>query len=292
MKQSTFFLLLLMAVQFSFGQNYKSCLVQSRDGSGVAVPFDVNKNLAALDMNSSNLANNTLYQIRGKQATFYIFKGIAPDARLLKNIDWSKILKTPLYDPNDIYVDDNSLGVMVLRRGDFEFKSYNKSSITRLIATLDTIPRDEYYYDYRADNTKVKKDCYHTDQNENFAQLDFQGASNITNLPPSIENVFVEKYSSIVKFEKRRNQATNKNDWGMTLNFTHKQASLLKKDDAIYTFYQLQGIPTTFRLLVDFNFGCKTSTNKKSISGGTIISPPDKPLKQPDTSGIGATPPN
>ena len=292
MNQSTFIFLLLMAVQVSFGQNYQSCLVKSRDGNGAAVPFDVNKKLAALDMNPSNLANNTLYKIKGKQVTFYIFKGISPDARLLKNIDWSKILETPLYDPNDIYIDDNSLGVMVLRRGDFEFKSYNKSSITRLIATLDTIPKDEYYYDYRADNTKIKKDCYHTDQNENFAQLDFQGVSNLTSQPPIIENVFVEKHSSVIKFEKRRNQAANKSDWGMTLNFTQRQAVLLKKDDHIYTFYQLKGIPTTFRLLVDFNFGCKTSNKKQIISSGTIISPPDKPLRQPDPSGLGTNPPN
>ena len=293
MKKLPFFFLLLMAVQCSFGQNYQSCLVQSRNGSGVTVPFDVNKKLAALSMNERNLQNNTLYQIIGKQATFYIFKGISRNANLLNNINWSQPQSQP--DPNDIYVSENQYGVVVLRRGDFEFKSYNNNnqySITRLIATLDTIPKDEYYYDYRADNTKIKKDCYHTDQNENFAQLDFQGASNITTLPPSIENVFVEKHSSIIKFDKRRNQSNNKNDWGMILNFNQRQANLLKRDDAIYTFYKLQGISTTFRLLVDFDFGCKKSNNKQSISGGTIISPPDKPFKQPDPSGLGATPPN
>ena len=298
MKQSTFIFLLLMAVQFSFGQNYQSCLVKSRDGSGVAIPFDVDKQLAALDMNPSNLANNTLYQIRGKQTIFYIFEGIAPDANMLNKLvkinNWSQTLKKDQPDPNDIYVDDNQYGIVVLRRGIFEFNTYrnNKISITRLIATLDTIPKDEYYYDYRADNTKVKKDCYHTDQNENFAQLDFQGASNITTLPPSIENVFVEKHSSIIKFDKRRNQTNNKSDWGMILNFNQRQANLLKRDDAIYTFYKLQGISTTFRLLVDFDFGCQSSNTKQSINGGGVIFPPDKPLKQPNSSDIGVTPPN
>ena len=288
MNQSTFIFLLLMAVQVSFGQNYKSCLVQSRDGSGI-VPFDVNKKLAALDMNQRNLKNNTLYQTIGKQATFYIFKGGVPNASLLKNIDWSQAQKIAHNDPNDIYVNENQYGVMVLRRGKFEFSSYDYNSnlsITRLIATLDTIPKDDYYYDYRARNTKIKKDCYHTDQNENFAPLDFQGRRQRSN-GSTVKSMSVEKHSSIIKFEKKSN------NWGMILNFNQQQADSLKQDSYIYTFYKLRNIPTTFRLLVDFDFGCQSSNTKQSINGGgVIISPPNNPCKQPDPSGIGANPPN
>ena len=288
MKKLPFFLLLLMAVQVSFGQNYKSCLVKSRDGSGVAVPFDVDKQLAALSMNERNLQNNTLCQIIGKQAIFYIFKGGTPNANLLKNIDWSQAQKVAHNDPNDIYVNENQYGVMVLRRGKFEFSSYDYNSnlsITRLIATLDTIPKDKYYYDYRARNTRIKKDCYHTDQNENFASLDFQGRKQISNVL-GIESMSVEKHSSLIKFEKK---STN---WGMILNFNQQQADSLRQDSYIYTFYKIKNVPTIFRLLVNFDFGCNTSNNKQGIIGGTVILPPNNTYTQPNPSGLGVTPPN
>ena len=243
--------------------------------------------------NGSEVAEEIIFQFKLLEKSATVLTSAlahekAAHAALKDRFETLQAQKIAHNDPNDIYVNENQYGVMVLRRGKFEFSSYDYNSnlsITRLIATLDTIPKDDYYYDYRARNTKIKKDCYHTDQNENFALMDFQGRRRISNVS-GIESMSVEKYSSLIKFEKK---STN---WGMILNFNQQQADSLRQDSYIYTFYKIKNVPTIFRLLVNFDFGCNTSNNKQGIIGGTVILPPNNTYTQPNPSGLGVTPPN
>lgn len=305
-------LLFFLCLNFAWGQpstpKFEKCVVKSRNNNNIEIPFNVNNPLAAIRLRRI-VTPNALFSIEGKKVTFYVFQGKNVDKNLLNNASFDKI--TYQTEGSDIYLTDNDKGIVVLRRGEFIFRTFLSSkpenySITKFEAVLDTIPKEPYYFDFRGRNTTIKKDCYETLHSDGkYAPFDHQGfgkQASLTAKPevePEVEWVRAENFSDILKFEKVTNDKNFQKIFRLNMKLDSVQANTINSN-IIYTFYKLENHPEVYRIMLKFDFGCKQKKNGKSaIIGNTpvlnnpiIIYPPDRPLKQPDPTGLGVTPPS
>ncbi len=290
-------LFLLLLTQIVFGQTrtvLKDAFVQSRDDHNDTIPvsFSSNKKLYPPRIASLLKTKNALYEIKkGNKIKFYVFEGMSIDQKLIASLSSKTQKKNTVTESNDIYLDQNTYGVRVLRSGEYEYKTYIFSvtqRITTFEAILDVIPRDNYYFDFPGKNTLPYKDCYDTTQvNGKKAILTFQ--TNGVNEP------VVEWLKSEKTYNMPRIKQTD-SVWSFDLRHSLKEKNRIEQDSkAQLFFYKLKDIDTIFRLKIGIGFGCKDkSTTKASqtIPSSIVIPPDAKPFKQPNTTGVDVYPPN
>jgi hypothetical protein len=282
-------LFLLLLTQIAFGQTrtvQKDAFIQSRDNNNQPVVFNSNKNLYPIQLASLN--KNAIYEINRNRIKFYVFEAMSVNQSLIAKLSGITPTQNTVTESNDIYLDQDTYGVRVLRSGEFEYKTYifqGKQRIVTFEAILDVIPKDAYYFDFPGKNTIPVKDCYDTtkvDGKKALLKFQTEGVS-----VPVVEWLKPENTSDLQRAKKSSSDGT----WSFDLRYTQADRDGIEANDQIF-FYKLNNINTVFRLKVRIGFGCKgKSTTKASQSSGTIFIPPyAEPFKQPNTTGMDVTP--
>jgi hypothetical protein len=291
-------LFLLLLTQIVFGQNrtvQQDALIQSRGNNNQPINFSTNKNLYPPKLASLN--KNAIYEIKGNKIKFYVFEAMNINKALIANLSNITPTQNTVTEINDIYLDQDTYGVRVLRSGEFEYKTYViKGKFERIItfeAIMDVIPKDAYYFDFPAKNTLPKKDCYDTTKIDGKkAFLKFQSANSNE---PTVEWLKPENTADLQRTKKITSDETLKSSWSFDLRFTEADKNRIEAEnkDQIF-FYKLNNINTIFRLKVRIGFGCPPSTNiRANQSSGNIFIPPYAgPFKQPNSTNMDVFPPN
>jgi hypothetical protein len=287
-------LFLLLLTQIVFGQTrtvQKDALIQSRGNDNQPIVFSTNENLYPPQL--AALSKNAIYEIKGNKIKFYVFEGMTINQALIAKLKSMTPTTNIFTESNDIYLDQDTYGVKVLRSGEFEYKTYKFQGKQRIItfeAILDVIPKDAYYFDFPGKNTVPIKDCYDTTKVDGKkAFLKFQ--SNVANVP-TLEWLKPEETSDM----QRTKKITDENVeplWTFDLRYSKADRDRIEAEnrDQIF-FYKLNNINTVFRLKVRIGFGCPPKNNiKVNPLGGNIFIPPyAEPFRQPNPTGVDVTP--
>jgi hypothetical protein len=289
-------LFLLLLTQTVFGQTrtvQKDAFIQSRDNNNQPSVFSTNRNLYPLQLAALN--KNAIYEIKGNKIKFYVFEGMSINQALITNLNGMSPTQNTFTESNDIYLDQDTYGVRVLRSGEFEYKTYKFQGKQRIItfeAILDVIPKDAYYFDFPGKNTVPVKDCYNTlNVNEQKAFLTFQKKQTITENELIVEWLKPEATTKLQRAQKITNDETLKSSWTFDLRYTQTDRIEVENRDQIF-FYKLNNINTVFRLKVRIGFGCPPKNNiKVNPLGGNIFIPPyAEPFKQPNSTDMDVKP--
>jgi hypothetical protein len=287
-------LFLLLLTQIVFAQT-RTAFIQSRDNNNQPISFKTNRNLYPIQLTSS--FNNAIYEINRNKIKFYVFeKGMNVNQALIAKLSEIKPTKNTFFtESNDIYLDQDTYGVRVLRSGEFEYKTYvlQGKQIITFEAILDVIPKDAYYFDFPGKNTVPVKDCYNTlNVNEQKAFLTFQKKQTISENELVVEWLKPEETSELQRIKKITNDENLKSSWSFDLRYKDTDKGIIDNKDQIF-FYKLNNINTVFRLKVRIGFGCPPKNNiKVNPLGGNIFIPPyADPFKQPNTTGVDVFPP-
>jgi hypothetical protein len=291
----SFFLLLL--TQIAFGQNrtvQKDAFIQSLDNNNQPIVFSTNKNLYPPQLGA--LKKNAIYEIKGNKIKFYVFEGISINQATIASLGGIKPTINTFTESNDIYLDQDTYGVRVLRSGEYSYKNYviqgKFQKIITFEAILDVIPKDAYYFDFPGRNTVPVKDCYDTTKVDGKkAFLTFQKKQTVTENELVVEWLKPEETSELQRAKKITNDENLKSSWSFDLRYTQDDRKRIENEDQFF-FYKLNNINTVFRLKVRIGFGCPPKNNiKVNPLGGNIFIPPyAEPFKQPNPTGVDVTP--
>ncbi len=293
MKSIRLSLFLLLLTQTVFGQTrtvQKDALIQSRDINNQSIAFNSNKNLYSPQL--ASLTKNALYEINGNKIKFYVFENMSVNQALIATLSGLDPTYNVFTESNDIYLNQDTYGIQVLRSGEYEYKTYKfqgKQRIVTFEAILDVIPKDAYYFDFPGKNTTPRRECYDTTEvNGKKAFLTFQKTQTITENGLVVEWLKPENTLDMQRIKKLTNDETLKSAWSFDLRY-----SVAEPKNLIF-FYKLNNINTIFRLKVSIGFGCPSSNNIRiNPLSENIITPPNvPPIKQPNPTNIDVSPSN
>ena len=286
-------LFLLLLTQTVFGQTrtvQKDAFIQSRDNNNQPIAFNANKSLYPPKLASLN--KNALYEINGNKIKFYVFEAMNINQALIVTLAGMTPTPSTYPENNDIYLDQDTYGIRVMRSGEYEYKTYifqGKQRIVVFEAILDVVPKDAYYFDFPGKNTLPKKDCYDTTKVDGKkAFLKFQSS---TGNEPIVEWLRPENTTDLSRTKIITNDKTLKSTWSFDLRYTLQDKDRIEAKEQFF-FYKLTNINTIFRLKVRVGFGCPSSNNIKiNPLGGNIFIPPyAEPFKQPNSTTIDVSP--
>jgi len=246
----------------------------------IATAFDKTKGLYPIIKKADAAGSNAIYFEEKNVINVCIFQGAIPKnvtvrelQALFKSAQTSKSNNSTTYfERKDVFFENTSFGVEVLKHGNFRYYSSNFKGMGVTLFSANKItfidsnnPRHlGYYFDFPSNDTKNVKNCYNWQTTDKKAFLEFQG--NITSKDganiPLVNSITsdIDKPIKTGMTSLSLSQTTSKSKAFLDLNVMFSSKNKPSKGVDYHVYYTITGVPDkTFGIVVKFA-GCNTNS--------------------------------